>query len=80
MITGSQIRIARHALRWSADELGSKAGIASKTVRRIEAGDDVPNSTAQTLMSIQTSLESAGIEFIGSPEDRPGIRIGKPRQ
>ena len=80
MITGSQIRIARHALRWSADELGSKAGIASKTVRRIEAGDGVPNSTAQTLMSIQTSLEAAGIEFIGGPEYRPGIRIGKPRQ
>ena len=75
MITGSQIRIARHALRWSAEELSSKVEIASKTVRRIEASDGVPNSTAQTLMSIQTSLESAGIEFIGTPDDGPGIRI-----
>jgi hypothetical protein len=26
-------------------------------------------------MSIKTALEAAGIEFIGTPEDAPGIRI-----
>jgi hypothetical protein len=24
------------------------------------------------------AFEAAGIEFIGSPDDRPGIRIGRP--
>jgi hypothetical protein len=24
-------------------------------------------------------LSEAGIEFIGTPDDRPGIRIGKPK-
>lgn len=79
MLTGAQIRMARHALRWSAEELADRAGIVSKTIRRIEAGDGVPKSTAQTLVAIQAALESAGIEFIGTPEDRPGIRIGFPK-
>jgi hypothetical protein len=29
------------------------------------------------LVTIKTALESAGIEFIGSPSDRPGIRVGR---
>ena len=80
MLTGIQVRLARHALRWSAERLAEQAGVVSKTIRRIEATDDVPNSTAKNLNQIKTVLESAGIEFIGTPEDRPGIRIGKPRR
>ncbi len=29
-------------------------------------------------MKLKATLEAAGIEFIGTPDDRPGIRIGKP--
>jgi transcriptional regulator with XRE-family HTH domain len=75
MITGVQIRSARSALQWSAEDLAQKAGVASKTVRRLENIDGIPNTTAVTLARIQTALESAGIEFIGTPEDGPGIRI-----
>jgi len=28
------------------------------------------------LAKIRSAFEAAGIEFIGTPEDRPGIRIG----
>lgn len=32
-------------------------------------------------MAIQEAFESAGIEFIGSPDDRPGVRFaGKPTE
>jgi hypothetical protein len=31
------------------------------------------------LLKIQTTLEAAGIEFIGTPDDAPGIRIHPPR-
>jgi ribosome-binding protein aMBF1 (putative translation factor) len=75
MITGVQIRSARSALQWSADELALKADVASKTVRRLENMQGIPNTTAFTLAKIQTVLEAAGIEFIGTPDDGPGIRI-----
>lgn len=41
----------------------------------IESGDGVPSVNLQTLMKLKSALEAAGIEFIGSPEDAPGIRI-----
>ncbi len=42
---------------------------------RFEAVDTVPPSRSSTLLDIQGALEAAGIEFIGSPTDRPGIRL-----
>lgn len=76
MVTTEQIRMARGALRWSAQRLSDEAGVALKTIQRIEGHEGVPASHSQTLRSIQSALEAAGIEFIGSPDDRPGIRIG----
>lgn len=78
MITGLQVRAARSALRWSIEDLANSAGIAGKTVSRIEAIDAVPESTLKTIMQIKSSLEAAGIEFIGTPDDGPGIRIRTP--
>ena len=75
MITGIQIRAARNALRWTTVELASKANIASRTVKRMESFDSVPKSSSQTLEKIRRAFEAAGIEFIGTPEDRPGVRI-----
>ena len=75
MVTGVQIRAARSALQWSADTLAMHAGVASKTVRRLEGGQGVPQTTTATLTKIQVALEAAGIEFIGTPDDGPGIRV-----
>ena len=61
----------------SAETLATAAEVATKTVRRIEAVDGVPTSSAKTLARIKAVLEAAGIEFIGSPDDGPGIRIYK---
>ncbi len=35
----------------------------------------VPSINISTMVAIQGALESAGIEFIGSPDDRPGVRL-----
>ncbi|AOL94033.1 hypothetical protein BG023_111096 [Porphyrobacter sp. LM 6] len=59
----------------SAERLAALSGIATKTIRRIESEDGIPHSTASTLAKIQTALEAAGIQFVGSPDDAPGIRI-----
>ena len=80
MITGAQIRSARAALRWSVEALADRSGVSVRTIKRMEVVDTVPNSTLPNINAIRFALEAAGIEFIGSPEDRPGIRIGKPRQ
>ena len=74
MISGMQIRAARAALGWSATGLADQVGISMKTIARLEQVDGVPPSRATTLADIQKCLESAGIEFIGSPEEGPGIR------
>lgn len=75
MITSMQVRAGRAALGWTAQQLADAAGIASRTVLRLEAEVGVPQTTTGTLAKIQTALEAAGIEFIGTPDDGPGIRI-----
>lgn len=78
MITGAQIRSARSALRWTTQQLAERAGLTSRTIKRFEAVDEVPPSRSSTLLDVKAALESAGIEFIGSPNDRPGIRFSLP--
>ena len=75
MITSDQIRAARALLRWTADDLAeaSKTGIA--TIRRFEMQEGVPSGQVRILDLLKTTLEKAGIEFIGSPDDRPGVRL-----
>jgi transcriptional regulator with XRE-family HTH domain len=75
MLTGQQIRMARSALKWSARELAERTGMAMKTIQRIEATDRTPSSYSSTLTELKACFEAAGIEFIGSPDDGPGIRI-----
>jgi len=79
MITGAQIRAARAALSWSAQTLADQTGLGVRTIIRFEAVDGVPPSRSKTLLQVKSALESAGIEFIGSPTDRPGIRLVLPR-
>ena len=76
-ITGAQIRAARAVLRWSAETLSKRAKVGIQTVKRLEAVDSVSGSRQSTLQQVQAALEAAGIEFIGSPTDRPGIRLVK---
>ena len=75
MITAEQIRAGRAAVGWSADQLAKAAGIVRRTIVAIEGARGVPSSNAQTLQKIISALEAAGIEFIGAPNDAPGIRI-----
>ena len=75
MLTGAQIRAARQGLRLTVGELASSAGVSVSTIKRIEAGDGIPQISVKNLMAVKAALEAGGIEFIGTPEDGPGIRI-----
>jgi hypothetical protein len=75
MITSGQIRAGRALLKWHATELSARSGVGIATIKRYEVYDGVPNAHAKTLMAIQVALEAAGIEFIGSPDKDPGVRL-----
>ena len=79
MLTGVQIRAARAVLQWSAAETAEKSGIERKTVERLQQVDGVPPSRAQTLIALQRAFEAAGVEFVGTAEEGPGVRLWRKR-
>lgn len=80
MITGRQIRAARSMLRWTALQLSQRAETGIQTIKRFEAADGVPPSRSSTLLDVRAALEAGGIEFTGTPEDRPGVTFLKKRE
>ena len=75
MITSGQIRAARALLKWSATDLSQKSQVGTATIQRMEVMEGVPSGNVRTLSAIQVALEKAGVEFIGSPVDSPGVRL-----
>ncbi len=76
MISSSQIRAAKALLRWSGERLAEESNLSLSTIRRVESSDGVPEGqNMKTILAIKVALERAGIEFIGSADDRPGVRL-----
>ncbi len=75
MIISEQIRAARQLLRITADELADLSGVGVATIRRYELMSGVPSGNARSVEAIQLALEAGGVEFVGTPEDRPGVRL-----
>ena len=75
MITSDQIRAGRALLRWSADDLAMAAKVGVATVRRFESVAGVPSGQVRIVESLRRALEDAGVEFIGSPDSGPGVRL-----
>ena len=80
MVTGEQIKMARAALGWSVNKLAENCEVGVRTINRIEAQAGLPTATQANLRLIRTTLEDAGIEFIGDASEGPGVRLwNKPR-
>ena len=62
-------------LKWSATDLSQKSQVGTATIQRMEVMEGVPSGNVRTLSAIQATLEKAGVEFIGSPVDAPGVRL-----
>lgn len=75
MIISQQIRAARALLRITVFDLANASGVGIATIKRIEAVNGIPPAHARTLDQISRALSDAGIEFVGTPDDRPGVRI-----
>ena len=74
MISTAQIKAARALLGWTAKDLAQQSGVSLATIQRLEPQVGVPVSHHRTLVDIKRALEAAGIEFIGTPENGPGVR------
>lgn len=77
MITSAQIRAARALLDWSRSDLSEKSGVGASALMRLESADGIPSGNIKTFEAVQRALEAAGVEFIGTPEDGPGVRLYK---
>lgn len=72
MITGTQLRMARAALKIGVREVGQMAKVSPATVTRIESGHP---ANASTLEAIRVALEVAGVEFIPENGGGEGVRL-----
>ena len=77
MITSAQIRAARALLNWSRAELAHESGIGLSALMRLESSEGIPGGHIKTLDTVQKTFEEAGVQFIGTPEDGPGVRLKK---
>lgn len=77
MITSGQIRAARALLDWPRDALARYSGVGISALMRLESSDGVPSGNIKTFEAVQKAFEKAGIEFIGTPDDGPGVRLRK---
>ena len=75
MITSAQIRAARGLLNWSRKDLAEHSGVSFASMMRLESFEGVPSSNIKTLDAIKKAFEDEGVEFIGTPNDRPGVRL-----
>jgi len=67
-----QLKMARAALGLGVRELAELTGITANTISRIENGSDAKQST---ITAIRQALESAGVIFIPSNGNGPGVRL-----
>lgn len=74
-ITCQQIRMARMSLGWSISTLAEASNVSISTVKRIETKTGFERATPANLRLIRTTLEAAGVEFIGGANDGPGVRL-----
>ena len=75
MITGDQLKAARSVSGFSVQQLSDVTGLATMTIIRYEASSGVPKSRKGHLELLKSFFEAGGIEFVGAPDEGPGIRI-----
>lgn len=75
MISVRQIKAGRSMLNWSAADLAKASGVGPATIRRYEMQVGIPTGNTSTMLSIQSALENAGIQFTGDPLVNPGVTL-----
>jgi transcriptional regulator with XRE-family HTH domain len=76
-VTGRQIAAARALAGIGQTELATAARISVPTLRRMEASAGVAGGFANNVAAVKAALEAAGVIFIASNGDGPGVRLRK---
>ncbi|HEY1859230.1 MAG TPA: helix-turn-helix transcriptional regulator, partial [Gemmataceae bacterium] len=71
MMSGTQLHMARAAMRWTVEDLSRAANVAPATIGRIEA--DLP-ARPSSFAAIRVALERAGVIFMRH-RDGDGVRL-----
>lgn len=74
-ITPEQSRAGRALLDWSRDQLAATSGVPRRTIQRFEGKEVEPRIA--TLSAIRSALEAAGVIFVPSNGEGPGVRLRK---
>jgi hypothetical protein len=78
MLTAEQVRAARALLRWDQSVLAEKAAISVETIKRLERMEGpLMETRSSTLVAIERALQAAGVIFIESNGEGPGVRLRK---
>ena len=75
MVLVNQIKAARALLGWTAKDLAEASKVSLPTIKRLETQMGIVNCNPRTLFDIMRAFNDAGIEFTGSEENGPGVRI-----
>ncbi|RYC29666.1 XRE family transcriptional regulator [Lichenibacterium minor] len=74
MVTSAQIRAARALLNWTVRDLAERSGVHRNTVTRAETDATGPGHATAAL---RVCLEKAGVIFIETNGEGPGVRLRK---
>ena len=74
-ISIQQIKAARALLRISVFDLADISNLSPSTIKRLEAQNSEVLPRDSTMSRIKFALESRGIEFLGTPDKDPGVRL-----
>ena len=77
IVDPSQLKMARSALGWSTQKLSEESHVSSRTLNRMETTEGFAAATKANLSLVQSTFERAGIEFVGSADKGPGVRLWK---
>ncbi|WP_371870914.1 helix-turn-helix transcriptional regulator [Pelagibacterium lentulum] len=67
-----QIKMARAALGIGVRDLARMAGVSSNTISRLERGEELK---ADTVATIRTALELAGVQFLDEGATASGLGV-----
>jgi predicted transcriptional regulator len=79
MPSATQLRAARAMLRWSIEEVATRAKMSTRTVIRAE--EDAQPVSVRSLRRLTSVFEAEGIEFLGANSVRgTGVRFRNPNR
>jgi predicted transcriptional regulator len=78
MLTSEQIRGARAMLRMEQRDLAALSGVSLETIKRIERTRGPISALVATVDRITRALEAAGIAFVETNGNGPGVRLREP--